>query len=105
MSGHDFLSQYWLLLILSQHPYYSPLYVDRSRRHNNGLHVDVGRLQPNLLTLAIEALQRSLCSIDERDHNIAVVRRPSLLDQYVIAVENGLVLHRITPHLEYEHFF
>src|SRR6185312_4106285 len=93
------------LSVLPQHPNHSSLNLhgiccDHDRRHRC-----IRRLQTNLWTFAIEALQRRLTAIDESDDDLTVARILRLLDHHVVAVNDVLVLHRVAANFEYEDFF
>jgi len=54
-------------------------------------HGGVGGLKANLGAFAVEALQRGVGAIHQRDHDFAVAGRIGFLDEDVIAIDNMLV--------------
>src|ERR1041384_250436 len=67
------------------------------RANDDGLVSRVRWLEPDLISLPVESLQRGIASINQRDYHFSVVCCLSRLDYYAIAVSYLLADHRVAP--------
>src|SRR6185503_7961822 len=81
--------------IAAHHPDDNALHLHLVRLDEDWLHGRIGRLQTHAAVLAKQLLERDVRAVHERDDHLAVVGGPPILDDYVIAVADLLVDHRV----------
>src|SRR5579859_1323653 len=70
---------------------------------DDGSHLRIGGLEANLAGgLAVETLKRGFVVADKSDDDFTRVGDLRLLDDDVIAIENVILVHRVTLHLQDE---
>src|ERR1700683_2245381 len=88
-------------LIFSQHSHYSSLYFYIRSQNDDGGHLRVRRLEPDLSArFAVKTLHRGLVLSDERHNDLPGVGHLGLFYNDVITIENVIVAHGFAAHLQ-----
>jgi len=70
--------------------------------NDDRVHLDVGRLQAHHFAFEIEALERRLGPVHDRNHDLAIVGVTCLLEQDIVPVKDVVVDHRLPGHPQRE---
>src|SRR5208337_3224384 len=82
--------------VLPQNPNYPTLNLHLSGRHDDGVHLSIGRLQPHFaIGGAEESLECGVGTLDKSHHNLSVLCRLRSLHQDVISIANVVINHRV----------